>query len=1032
MKVNVCVVRDPFHPTRHREVKQVDANTVRETVPGLQAPHIVNHNGQWIMRDQWDAKLSHDDVVIVVVLPEGGGGSSNPLRIILMIAVAYFAPMIAGKLAPSLVGTTAGKLLAAGIQLAGGMLVNMLIPPPKPPTPLQNQALASPSPTYNLQAQGNMARLGYAIPVHYGRMVAYPDFAAEPYTEYVGNEQFLYQLFCLGQGEYDVEAIRIEDTAISNWDEITYEIVGPSDSVTLFPNNVDNSVEVAGQDLPTSTAIGPFIANAANTDANAIAVDVVAPRGVYYANDSGGLSSVSITFKVEAREVDDSGTPVGSFVTLGTETISGATTTPQRRSYRYNVAAARYEVQVTRTDTEQTDSRYGHDLVWAALRAYMPDTRDFGNVTLIAMRMKATSNLSQQASRKINVIATRKLNSWDPSTGWTTTPAATRSIAWAIADAAKASYGGGLSDSQIDLQGLYDLDTTWSGRGDYFDGRFENQLTFWEALTQLAQVGRAKPYMQGGILYFKRDEAQTIPVALYSMRNIVKNSLSIEYIMPTEDSADSVEMHYFDNDYWYEQTVICSLPGSSEANPTRADLFGVTERDQAYREGVYLKASDRYRRKIITYSTEMEGFIPSYGDLIAISHDMPQWGQSGELTAVGTLGGGVDDWSIWNDATRSSSTAVCPDGSQTAYEITDDSITLYESIFSGSVGYTDGDIVAQTFWILKDATATHFCRFDIDFIGGTTVSELIRLDVTDGSYETSGAATLEGVIVEADGIWWKVSLSASSSGNSNTGYRFQFYPAVGATPFTEAVSATGTTTIWFPEVTLTGSEDFTFETNRVHYIGLRKKDGSVLGPFHAIAGATSKEVIITGLSDTDLLNVTGNWERTHYSFGWAETWRQRALVLSVRPSSLHEVEITCVNEDDNVHTAEDGITTPSVNSSQLTTLYTAPVVAGLTSASMPGSPEIMLLSWQPAPGADHYLIEVSEDGSTWTRIGETRTSNYTATAIYQGSTIVRVAAVGLTKGPWVQIAYGDSADYMWTTDSADMWDAVDTTLMWNY
>ena len=52
------------------------------------------------------------------------------------------------------------------------------------------------------------------------------------------------------------------------------------------------------------------------------------------------------------------------------------------------------------------------------------------------------------------------------------------------------------------------------------------------------------------------------------------------------------------------------------------------------REGLYMAAANRYRRRIVTFRTELEGLIPTYGDLIAITHDLPRWGQGGEVTAV--------------------------------------------------------------------------------------------------------------------------------------------------------------------------------------------------------------------------------------------------------------------------------------------------------------------------------------------------------------------------------------------------------------
>lgn len=41
--------------------------------------------------------------------------------------------------------------------------------------------------------------------------------------------------------------------------------------------------------------------------------------------------------------------------------------------------------------------------------------------------------------------------------------------------------------------------------------------------------------------------------------------------------------------------------------------------------------ANRYRRRIVTFTTELEGLIPNYGDLITITYDMAKWGQGGEV-----------------------------------------------------------------------------------------------------------------------------------------------------------------------------------------------------------------------------------------------------------------------------------------------------------------------------------------------------------------------------------------------------------------
>mgnify|MGYP006926274908 FL=1 len=131
-------------------------------------------------------------------------------------------------------GTVWGGVAAAGVSMAGGILINTLVPTPKPALNGMTSSAYTQSPTYSLQAQGNEARLGNPIPVIYGRHLIYPDFAAQPYYRYINNEQYVYQLHCIGQGEYDIEQIRIEDTPISSFEEIDCRIVRPSEKNTLL------------------------------------------------------------------------------------------------------------------------------------------------------------------------------------------------------------------------------------------------------------------------------------------------------------------------------------------------------------------------------------------------------------------------------------------------------------------------------------------------------------------------------------------------------------------------------------------------------------------------------------------------------------------------------------------------------------------------------------------------------------------------------------------------------------------------------
>ena len=911
------------------------------------------HDDKGILRAHrgWQRRrLIDGDQLMFVTLPRGGGGGgnggSNPLQVLLTVALFAFA----GPLAGVLTGTTAAAAAAAGgwqaiifagtrmaIQMAGSALINAMFPAPR------SGSGPTPSPTYSLTAQGNVARLEQPIPVQYGRLLCYPDFAAQPYWEYAGQEQYLYHLLCLGCGQFDIEDIRIEDSSISSFEEITYEVIPPGGDVTLFPTSVVTSVEVSGQEMKgaasgtwtrsgtvitvtqvahgyavgqakfldfttggatddvyvitgiatdtftvTVPAVGTsgactvhgvlggldgFVASPADTSARKIGVDLVLPLGLYQRTGDGRLVARSVTYVVQARLVDNLGLPLGAWLTLESGTVTQRTVTPQRVSFLYDLATpGRYRVRVWRANAAADTSTNGDQLLWVGLRSYMAEPEDRGPVTLIALRMRATNNLSLQSSRRIGVIATRKIPVYSGT--WSPSPVASSSIAWAIADIARnADYGAGLSDSQIDLAALLDLKTVWAERGDSFNGRFDSASSWWDAVQKIAAAGRAQCFMQGGILRVVRDGPQSVPVALFSMRNIKAGSFSIDYLMPSEATADAVTVTYWDATTWAPQRVTGKVPGSVAAKPAKMTLFGVDNGAQALREATYHAAANRYRRRLVRFATEMEGFIPAFGDLIAVQHDMPGWGAHAEATG-------------WDAITRT--------------------LTLSEP------------------------------------------------------------------------------------------------------------------------VTVTGSS----------VVGLRRDDGSLSGPWAVTAGATEYKVVLTLTPDMTPEVFGQSRERTHVTFGTANTWRTLAKVIRVQPRGLYEVEIEAVTEDPSVHTAESGVVAPPIRTSGLPRRPTKPVVSGLFARRIPGDATRAVFGWRPAQGAEIYNLEMAEGDNVadpdtgWTRVADTAMTQRAAQLMYTNRTMVRVRGSGLAAGPWIAATLGALIPDFWLSDDTPFWTA-DTDPFWS-
>ena len=98
---------------------------------------------------------------------------------------------------------------------------------------------------------------------------------------------------------------------------------------------------------------------------------------------------------------------------------------------------------------------------------------------------------------------------------------------------------------------------------------------------------------------------------------------------------------------------------------------------------------------------------------------------------------------------------------------------------------------------------------------------------------------------------------------------------------------------------LTLSEPVSFVDGEMHYLALRKTDGTLSGPYVVSATDYDTEVMLATVPDIQILTGTDT-ERTHFAFGTADKWSVMARVTGIRPRST-KVEISAVIEDERVH-----------------------------------------------------------------------------------------------------------------------------------
>lgn len=612
---HVIECTDPFRLGHDaRRFTAPGGTTIRQLLekhePGFvefQHPTYCVVNGRAKMRREWDTYVVQEDDVVCFIRMAG------------LPAVAAWV-----------------WVAIAVVSVAAAVYVYNSIP--KPGSQANNTPEADP--VFDLKGQYNQVRLGNPIEVPYGRNRLWPSIAAREYNKYVNNDQYRYSLYCLGQGSYDIEAVQIEDTAIANFQDVTYEVYGPGQQVTLFPVNVVTSVEVGTTELlgPNEGGYagpsGPFNANPAGTQTNHLEVDVVLPGGLYLAANDGTLGDLTVTALFECRLIDGAGTPIGPWVTLANMSKTLRTNTPQRFTLELDVPPGRYQVRAQRTNDKDTQAKASNTLQWAALRAFLPSTKNYGNVTMVAVKAKATNNLNDSAARRFNVIGTRKLRTWDPTTRTWSGEVATRSLVAAFCDAFQADYGGQLGDGYLNLRELWVFDAVLQGAGTHFDFVFDQRSTVWETARVIARVARAVPMLNGSQVTMIRDVPKTLPTAVFNQECIVEGSFSWDMKLAGVDEFDGVEVTYTDQSTWKEETVRVLVGDDAGDNLEQVRIPGCCDRTRAFREGYYYRAGKKYVREQFTFRTGLEGYLPAYGDLVGVSHDLPRWAQGGMVLSL--------------------------------------------------------------------------------------------------------------------------------------------------------------------------------------------------------------------------------------------------------------------------------------------------------------------------------------------------------------------------------------------------------------
>jgi len=264
---------------------------------------------QLVPKAEWEWAVPRaGQFVTVRAIPTDGGQGKDALRIVAMIAVVALA-VASGQFYGAAFASSIGVSNAVGaaiitttVSIAGTLAVNALIPPPKPK--LQDLSSLNLSPTLSLTGTSNQLAPYAPIPRVYGRHRIFPPLAARPFTEIVGNDQYLRLLFCCGYGPLTLEDLKIGQTDIEQFSDVELEVrYGYADDqpITLFPDDVYED--------PLSIELldgAAFVQRTTQPNAKEISVEWTLPNGLAtYFSDSRSDIPNSVTFYVDFRKVGD-------------------------------------------------------------------------------------------------------------------------------------------------------------------------------------------------------------------------------------------------------------------------------------------------------------------------------------------------------------------------------------------------------------------------------------------------------------------------------------------------------------------------------------------------------------------------------------------------------------------------------------------------------------------------------------------------------------------------------------------------------
>lgn len=578
----------------------------------------------------------------------------SALSLVAIAALSYFTAGIAGgayagafgagSLAASSVGAFA---LSAAVYVGGSMLISKLLSPKA--SSAGDMSGNEPPPTYSLAGGRNRPRQWEPLSLVLGETKVVPDMANQPFSWFDGDDQYLYQTFHAGINCVYAEDIRNGDTSFSVYEGVTiskYDFPG-TPSAGQYPP-LGNSVDtIEGGLLDAPTAPGAWVERTTSVGTSRVQIDL--EMQLIYLNPKGEYQQVNVQVEYQYRVKGST-----NWIPMFAPVFTNASGKPTRRTLTFDFpVAGQYDVRGRKfADANYTVVAGPTNVVsWASLKSFQPDNSDYGGQPRVNIQVKASGQLSGSLN-EVNWIARgAPMPLWN-GTAWVTVsqPGANgisnpgaqilhlmRGI-YRPSDG-KLIAGAGIPESRIDLSSIQAFMVRCSKMGFRFDAVIQEPMNLQDLLESIAAAGLGSLSRHSG-KYGVTWSAEDEPIAgVINMGTMKVRSFSVAYDL--SQTADEYSLEYFDRDRgytWLPVRVVAPGTGTPQRTSTE-NVRGVTTAAHAAIMARFAMAQNIFGRKTITFDMDLEHLTVRRGMVVALSHDLTQWGYSGRIAQV-TLSSG--------------------------------------------------------------------------------------------------------------------------------------------------------------------------------------------------------------------------------------------------------------------------------------------------------------------------------------------------------------------------------------------------------